>query len=86
MVENAEFKVSATEFSRNFAQYKDRALGGDVIKVMSHDRVVGGYLSPKDLEHYERLKRRERQALRTVDLPEEIIEEIKNARYGAKPE
>lgn len=84
MANGKHLSVSATEFVRNFPHYKDRALSGEIIEVKSHRRVVGGYVSPQDLEHYERLKRRERQVLLTRDLPDEIVEEIRTA--GQAPE
>lgn len=86
MPADRQHSVSATEFVRNFPRYKDRALSGEIITVKSHSRIVGGYLSPQDLEHYERLKQRERRVLSTRDLPDDIIEEIRKARYGKPPE
>lgn len=74
--------VSATEFARNFAHYQDQAIRSKVIVVTSHRRVVGGYLSADELEHYERLKAREREVLRVSDLDEETIAEIRAAEYG----
>jgi hypothetical protein len=40
-----EISVAATEFSRHFGKYQDDAFGIDVVKVTSHGRVVGAYLS-----------------------------------------
>ena len=37
-------KVSATEFARGFARYREEAFSNDVIEVTSHGRVIGGYL------------------------------------------
>jgi hypothetical protein len=34
-----------------------------VDKVTAHGRVVGGYLSAREFDHYERMKRREREAI-----------------------
>lgn len=77
--------VPATEFARNFGRYQDQALAGEVVKVTSHGRVVGGYLSAKELEHFERLKRREREVLVVGALPDDVVEDIAAAEYGAEP-
>jgi len=80
------YSVSATDFVRNFTAHKDRALAGGVIEVKSHNRIIGGYLSPQELEHYEKLKRRERQVFRTQELPDDLLEDIENAEYGKSVE
>ncbi len=77
--------VPATEFSRNFGRYQDRAHTGEVIRVTSHGRVVGGYLSARELEHYERLKRREREVLVVGELPDDVVADIEAAVYGKPP-
>ncbi|MDF1586219.1 type II toxin-antitoxin system Phd/YefM family antitoxin [Geminicoccaceae bacterium 1502E] len=77
--------VPASEFARNFGRYRDEALAGSIIAVTSHGRVVGAFLSARELEHYERLKRREREVLVTGELPDEVVAEIEAAEYGALP-
>jgi PHD/YefM family antitoxin component YafN of YafNO toxin-antitoxin module len=77
--------VSATEFARNFGRYQDEA-HREPVRVTSHGRVVGGYLSAAELEHFERLKRRERQVFRVGELPEDIVAELEAAEYGVAPE
>lgn len=52
--------IDATNFRRDFGRYQDEAQR-EPVKVTSHGRVVGGFLSSRDLDHYERLKLRERQ-------------------------
>ena len=71
--------VTATEFSRNFAQIKDDVREHGVITVMSHHRVVGGFLSPKELESYHRMKRREREVLLTGELPDDFLADLQTA-------
>jgi hypothetical protein len=78
--------VSATEFARNFARYQDEALAGATIKVTSHGRVVGGYISARDLDHFERLKRREREVLIVGELSDEVVALIEAAEYGVVAE
>lgn len=43
--------------------------------------MVGGFLSADDLEHFERLKRRERQVYVAGEIPDDIIEAIEQAAY-----
>jgi len=77
--------VTATDFVRSFAQRKDDAFR-EVVKVTSHGRVIGGYLSAPDLEHFERLKRREREVLIIGELPDDVIADIEAAEYGTGPQ
>jgi len=74
--------VAATAFARNFAHYQDEAIRRKVIVVTSHDRVVGGYLSAAELEHYEKLKAREREILVVGSLDDGVVAEIEAAEYG----
>jgi hypothetical protein len=76
--------VTASEFVRGFGRYQDEAFR-EVVKVTSHGRVVGGYLSAQDLEHFERLKRREREILVVGELPDDVVADIEAAEYGAGP-
>lgn len=78
--------VSATKFARNFAHYKDQAIHDAVIVVTSHDRVIGGYLSARELANYERLKAREREVLRVGELSDDIIASLRAAEYGREPQ
>lgn len=78
-------QVSATEFVRSFGRLQDEA-HREVVEVTSHGRVIGGYLSASELEHYRRLKRREREVFRVEEMPEDLIAEIEAAEYGRGPE
>lgn len=77
--------VKATTFARKFAHFQDEAIRHNVVVVTSHDRVVGAYLSASELEHYERLKRREREVLRVGELSEAVVADIETAEYGDEP-
>ena len=77
--------VTATEFARNFGRYQDRAHTGEIVEVTSHGRVVGGYLSAKELEHYRRLRQRERKVLVVGELPDDVVAEIAAAEYDRDP-
>jgi hypothetical protein len=76
--------VPASEFVRNFGRYQDQAIRSKVIVVTSYNRVVGGYLSAEELEHYERLKAREREVFRVGELDDETLAEISAAEYGVE--
>jgi predicted sulfurtransferase len=75
-------QVPATAFSRSFGKYRDEVYKAGVIEVTSHDRVVGAYISPKELDHFNELKKRERQAIHVSEADDDLIEAIKNARWG----
>ena len=60
--------VDATTFRRDFGRYKEEAFR-EPVKVTSHGRVVGGFLSSHDLEHFERLKEREHETGRAGVIP-----------------
>ncbi len=79
-------RVPATTFSRSFARYQDEAIAAKLIEVTSHGRVVGGYLSASELEHYKTLKRMEREVLIVGELDADTLSGIENAQYGVEPE
>ncbi len=70
---------NATEFARGFARIKEDAREYGIVRVMSHDRLVGGFLSPKELENYERLKRQEREILTVGELPDSFVVGLEKA-------
>ncbi len=72
--------VDATAFRRDFERYQAEA-NREPVKVTSCGRLIGGFLSAHDLEHYERLKRRERQAYVAGEIPDDLIEAIEKAEY-----
>jgi len=76
--------IPAAEFARNFGRWREAAHEAPV-RVSSHGRVVGAYLSAADLAHFERLKRREGQVLAVEDLPDDIVAAIEAAEYGQAP-
>jgi len=76
--------IPATEFSRNFARYREEAIAEKVIHVTSHGRVIGAYLSASEAAHYEQLKRRERQSLIVGELPSDVLSAIEAAEYGVE--
>lgn len=77
--------VPATDFARNFAFYREEAIAEKVIRVTSHGRVIGAYLSASEAAHYEKLKRREQQSLVVGNLPDDAVAAIESAEYGVAP-
>lgn len=69
-------KVPAAEAQRNFGLYQDKALTRPVA-ITRNGRPRTVIIS---VEEYERLKRRDRQVMRTEDAPEEVIDAILAAR------
>jgi hypothetical protein len=78
--EDAMPTVDATTFRRDFGRYQDEA-HREPVKVTSHGRVVGVFMSSYDLEHFERLKRRERQVYVAGEFPDDIVDAIEKAEY-----
>ncbi len=72
--------VDATTFRRDFGRYRDEA-HREAVVVTSHGRVVGVFLSSQELEHYERLKRRERASYVAGKIPDDIVAAIETAEY-----
>jgi hypothetical protein len=77
--------VTATDFARNFALYREEAIAEKVIRVTSHGRVIGAYLSASEAAHYEQLKRREQQSLVVGALPDDVVAAIEASEYGVAP-
>lgn len=78
-------RVPASTFSRSFARYQDEAIAEKLIEITSRGRVVGGYLSASELDHYKALKRREREILVVGELDDDILSDIGRAQYGVEP-
>ncbi|MGP3699498.1 hypothetical protein [Rhodobacter sp. NSM] len=70
---------TATDFARRFSRIKEDVREHGIVRVVSHDRVVGGFLSPKELENYERLKAQEREILKAGEIPQEFLAALDEA-------
>ena len=68
--------ISSTQFSRHFAEIRDRIKELGVVRVENHNRLVGGFLSPAELDRYEQMKSREREVLKVGELPDDLIAAI----------
>jgi predicted sulfurtransferase len=75
-------RIPASAFSRNFGKIREEVYGVGVIEVTAHDRVVGAYISPKELEHFKRLKSQEVRVLHASEIDDDLLGEIETAQYG----
>ncbi|MUZ64039.1 hypothetical protein V6582_05440 [Agrobacterium vitis] len=75
-------QVPASAFSRQFGKIREEVYDVGVIEVTSHDRVVGAYISPRELEHFRRLKSQEVHVLHASEIDDDLLGEIENAQYG----
>lgn len=78
--------VGASEFTRNFPEYQHQAYRSGMVVVTSHRRVIGAFISPDELEGYERWKAQERRVVKVGELDDELLADIRNAEYGVPPE
>jgi PHD/YefM family antitoxin component YafN of YafNO toxin-antitoxin module len=74
-------EVSATDFVKNFGQYKERAQR-EVIAITSHGRTSGYFLSEHEYREYMLLKSQARQAYHISELPEAIIQAMASAEMN----
>ena len=70
--------VAASEFARNFGEYKLRAQKGPV-PVSSHGKIAGYFIAADEYEDYLRYKSL-RRSFATADLPVEKLEAIGRTR------
>jgi PHD/YefM family antitoxin component YafN of YafNO toxin-antitoxin module len=73
-------RVSSTEFGKEVGRYQDAALSQPVIVTRDgRDQTV-----MISVEEYQRLKRRDRQAFASGELPEEIVEAVSRSEMDAR--
>jgi antitoxin (DNA-binding transcriptional repressor) of toxin-antitoxin stability system len=80
-----EKTVTASEFARNFGRYRDEAATGEIVNVTIRGRVIGGFLSARQVEEYRRLKRRAQENLVVGELPDDAVADIEAAEYDKTP-
>ncbi len=73
-------EANATEFCRNFGRYQQQAQR-EPVRVKSHGRTTGVFVSEVEFSHYQELLRKEREVLVVGRLPREALEAIKAAEY-----
>jgi hypothetical protein len=66
--------VAATEFARNFGEYKLRAQRGPV-PVSSHGKIAGYFIAAEEYEDFVRYKA-QRRSFATAELPADRVEAI----------
>ncbi|BCH60341.1 hypothetical protein RvVAR0630_29650 [Agrobacterium vitis] len=76
------YQVPASAFSRQFGKIREDVYEAGVIEVTSHDRVVGAYISPKELERFNRLKSQEVRVLHASEIDDDLLGDIESAEYG----
>ena len=79
-------RVSATEFARNFTTFREQVQTAGVIEVTAHNRTIGAFLSATELEHYQNMKKREREVIRVSEMDDETMALIMGAEYGKASE
>jgi len=75
-------QVPASAFSRKFGKIREDVYEAGVIEVTAHDRVVGAYISPKELERFNRLKSQEIRVLHASEIDDDLLGDIESAEYG----
>ena len=79
-------KVSATEFARKFTTFREQVQTAGVIEVTAHNRTIGAFLSAAELEHYQDMKKREREVIRANEIDDDTMALIMGAEYGKAAE
>ncbi len=70
--------VAASEFARNFGEYKLKAQKG-AVPVSSHGKIAGYFIAADEYEDYLRYKS-QRRSFATAELPVEKVEAIAKTR------
>jgi prevent-host-death family protein len=78
-------EVPATEFTRNFGQYREIAQR-EPVAVTSHGRATGYFVSAVEFEEMQRLKTFARRSRAVVDMTKEEIERMAASRMAPEHE
>jgi prevent-host-death family protein len=79
-MEQSMASVSASEFAKNFGQFRDVAQR-EAVAITSHGRESCYLISA---EEYRRLKQRDRDVFNVTDMPDDIIEAIGAVRMDPR--
>ena len=74
-------KIPATEFTRNFGQYREIAQR-EPVAVTSHGRATGYFVSAVEFVELQRLKAYARRSRAVVDMTKEEIEQMAASRMA----
>jgi prevent-host-death family protein len=75
-------EVSATEFTRNFGQYRE-IVQREPLAVTSHGRATGYFVSAIEYEELQRIKVFARRSRAVADLTAEEIDQMTTARMDS---
>ena len=73
--------VAATEFCRNFAEYQ-RHVQREPIRVQSHGKTTGYFVSAEEFERVQRILAESRKAYHPSELPSHLREAIQGAHMS----
>jgi len=76
-------EVSATEFTRNFGQYREIAQR-EPVAVTSHGRATGYFVSAVEFEEMQRLKAYARRSRAVADMTKDEIEQMAASRMSSE--
>ena len=76
-------EVPATEFTRNFGQYREIAQR-EPVAVTSHGRATGYFISAVEFEEMQRLKAFARRTRAVADLTKEEIDQMAAIRMASE--
>jgi prevent-host-death family protein len=76
-------EVPATEFARNFGQYREIAQR-EPVAVTSHGRATGYFVSAVEFEEMQRLKAFVRRSRAVADMTKDEIDRMTAGRMGAE--
>ena len=76
-------EVPATEFARNFGQYREIAQR-EPVAVTSHGRAMGYFISAVEFQELQRLKALARRSRAVADLSKEEIDQMTAGRMDAE--
>jgi prevent-host-death family protein len=74
-------EVPATEFTRNFGQYREIAQR-EPVAVTSHGRATGYFISAVEFEEMQRLKAHARRSRAVADMTEEEMAQMASSRMA----
>jgi prevent-host-death family protein len=74
-------EVPATEFTRNFGQYREIAQR-EPVAVTSHGRATGYFVSAVEFEEMQRLKAYARRSRAVVDMTKDEVEQMAASRMA----
>ena len=76
-------RVAATEFVRNFVRYREEAQRGPVA-VVTHNRIIGYFVSARDYEDYRRVKALDAISLAVKELDGETLKALAASRMDPR--